>query len=276
MGRDPRDWRRALIRVVFPRRPLPAGLSEAFAALDLCPARPVLILVGGAAGLATAIAAALGPLFERLAPCLDRLGAVVIDGGTAVGVMALMGEARRRSDARFPLLGIAPRGRVLGLDRFAGDSSGTLHGSEDAAEWRDPALAVAQPGAKSAPGDDMARLDPNHTHFILVPGDRWGAESPWISASAEYLAAGMGTLMLVAGGGEVTRLDVLHRLRGGGRILVLASSGGTADRLAEWRRAGGDEDTDLVPGADPERIEVLDLAAAPACLPAILERALGH
>jgi hypothetical protein len=50
-----------------------------------------LILVGGAANLSEATVPALLTLFERMAPQLDALGAAVIDGGTAFGVMALMG-----------------------------------------------------------------------------------------------------------------------------------------------------------------------------------------
>ncbi len=234
------------VRVVCPQRPLPAGLTSALLELGLTEPRPVLILVGGAARLSERVARQLLPLFAGLAPHLDALGAAVIDGGTAYGVMALMGRARRLAAARFRLIGIAPRGTVA-LDH--------------------------------EPGDELARLDPNHTHLMLIPGAHWGDESPWIIAAAEHLAGGLtggrGTLMLVAGGGAITWLDVLHRLRAGGQALVLAGSGGTADRLAEWRRgacAPADQD---VAGIDPRLIEILDLADAPARLPAILTRTLG-
>lgn len=227
------------------------GLPAALKGLGLTEPRPALVLVGGAANLPESVADELLRLFEGLAPLLDALDAAVIDGGTAFGVMALMGRARGCSGARFPLLGIAPRGRVVFAD-----------GSEDA------------PDAPDAP--DKAGLDPNHTHFILVPGERWGDESPWISAAADRLAGGRGSLMLVAAGGDITRLDVMHRLRAGGRVLTLAGSGGTAEQLADWRRDG--RSVPDLGGGETERalIEVLDLADAYGQLPALVEQAFSH
>ena len=92
------------------------GLPAALKDLGLTEPRPTLVLVGGAANLPESVAGALLRLFEDLAPRLDALGAAVIDGGTAFGVMALMGRARGCSAARFPLLGIAPRGSVVLAD----------------------------------------------------------------------------------------------------------------------------------------------------------------
>lgn len=94
-------------------QPSPEGLTAALAELCLTSPRPILILVGGAANLDATTGGALLPVFERLAPRLDELDALVIDGGTPFGVMALMGRARRRSAAGFPLLGVAPLGLSL-------------------------------------------------------------------------------------------------------------------------------------------------------------------
>ncbi len=240
-------------RIACPDRSPPEGLAAALAELRLTEPRPVLILVGGAANLDAMVGVALLALFEGLAPRLDTLDAAVIDGGTSFGVMALMGQAHRRTAARFPLLGIAPRGLVaidpnpagVGLDHLAGDSDGKV------------------------------LLEPNHTHFMLVPGERWGDESPWINNAAEFLAKGRGTLMLVASGGDITRLDVMHRLRAGGRVLVLAGSGGTADRLARWRRARGAIPEFDLGEADRSLIEVVELAEAATRLPGILALAFA-
>jgi hypothetical protein len=215
-------------------------------------------LVGGAANLSEAVAPALLKLFEQMALQLDALGAAVIDGGTAFGVMALMGRARRSTGAGFPLIGIAPQGAVA-ID------IGEPVDKDDEDEKDDKDSK-----------DSKVRLDPDHTHFMLVPGDDWGDESPWISAVADRLARGRGTLMLVAAGGEITRLDVMHRLRTGGRVLVLAGSGGTADRLADWHRDGGSlPDTD-VGEAECNLIQVSGLADAHERLPALVEQALAR
>ncbi|MBK8637109.1 MAG: hypothetical protein IPN92_02095 [Chromatiaceae bacterium] len=232
-------------------RPSPEGLTVALSELSLTRPRPILILVGGAANLDATTGGALLPVFERLAPRLDELGALVIDGGTPFGVMALMGLARRRSAAGFPLLGVAPLGRIA----------------------LDPTARVPDPPGVEA--DAKVHLDSNHTHFLLVPGERWGDESPWITDVAEHLAGGHGSLMLVAAGGAITLLDVMHRLRAGGRVLVLAGSGGTADRLATWRRTGRPLPEPGLEQADPALVEVLDLAEAGTRLPRILARAFA-
>ena len=235
------------------------ALDSALATLGLTDPRPVLILVGGAANLDEGVAARLRPLFRDLVPVLDRLGAAVIDGGTRFGVMALMGEARQRDGGSFPLIGIAPRGRVK---------------EPENGDVPPDRLKSAAPNRK----DDEPRvaLDPHHSHFLLVPGDRWGDESPWLMAAAERLAAGRGTLLLVAGGGEVTRHDVQQRLSQGGRVLALAGSGGTADALVAWRRGEGPPPLDDPGVPDPALVEVLDLLTSGERLPGLLARAFAN
>jgi len=71
--------------------------------------------------------------------------------------------------------------------------------------------------------------------------------------------------MLVAGGGAITVLDVKQRLGDGGRVLVLAGSGGTADQMAAGRLGIDDRD---------ERVEVMELGEALDRLPQALSRAL--
>ena len=233
--------------VAYPQGSPASAVGAALAAIGLTGPRPVLILVGGAANLDPKVAVRMRPLFRDLVPVLDRLGATVIDGGTHVGVMALMGEARHHASGRFPLIGIAPRGRVNAPARFP------------------PA------------GRDETRvaLDPHHSHFLLVPGERWGDESPWLTAAAERLASGRATLMLVAGGGEITRRDILHRLRQAGRILALAGSGGTADALVAWRRGEGPLPVDDQGVFATALVEVLDLTEAPGELPQLVAQALA-
>jgi hypothetical protein len=222
-------------------------IDAALTAWGLPPGRPVLISVGAAAHLDPALAETLRNLFSDLVPILERCDAAVIDGGTAFGVMALMGEVRRAHTARFPLIGIAPRDKVQGPH---------------------PAERSDDPG--------RVALDPGHSHVLLVPGSHWGDESPWLSIAADRLADGSPTLMLVAAGGEITLLDVKHRLRTGGKVLVLAGSGGTADRLAGWAAEGAAHDGSM-PGFDPgdgtrDLLQVVRLETAPDVLPRLLER----
>jgi hypothetical protein len=177
---------------------------------DLHPPRPVLVLIGGADSLDRTVARQIGSLFrDGLVPLLERLGAAVIDGGTDSGIMSLIGQARAAAGASFSLIGVAARGTVRG------------------------------PGEASAPGTGDTPLEPNHSHFLLVPGERWGDEVPWIGSVAARLAAGAPSVTLAAGGGTVTRLDIDESLRAGRPTLLLAGSGGTTDELVGALRTDG-------------------------------------
>lgn len=221
---------------IVARDELPAALRV----LGLSPPQPVLVLVGGADGLDPERAQRLRGLFTgMIAPLLDRLGAAVVDGGTDSGVMALMGQARTRNGAVFPLIGVAARG--------------TVSLPEDPPDTDRPRTA----------------LEPNHTHFLLVPGDRWGDESPWISDTASALADGAAAASLVAGGGTVTLLDAAHSLRAGRPTLLLVGSGGSADRLAEASRLGKLA-TLGVPQEQADLLEPVAVAEAEHALPPLL------
>ena len=180
----------------------PADLAAALRALDLAPPRPCLVLVGGAGGLSEADLARLMPLFTSiLAPAADACGAVVLDGGTDSGVMRLMGQARHQAGAAFPLLGVAAEG------------------------------TVAIPG-RVPPSPQAAPLEPRHTHFLLVPGARWGDESPWLARVAGVLAGGAPSVTVLVNGGEVAFQDVAHSIDAGRPVVVAAGTGRTADTLA--------------------------------------------
>jgi hypothetical protein len=182
---------------------LPSRLPE----LGLRRPRPVVVLVGGADGLGDARLARLRPLFEEgLAPLADSLGACVIDGGTDAGVMAMVGRARAKLGASFPLVGVAASGTVEPADSTGG-RTGT------------------------------SSLEPNHTHLVLVPGTRWGEESPWLAEVATWLAGDDPSVTVVVNGGEVTLDDAARSVDAGRPVLVVAGSGRAADELAAALRA---------------------------------------
>ena len=179
-----------------------AELADTLNALGFQDNSPVLVLVGGASGISESDMNYLQKLFvDVLAPLIQSLGVVVIDGGTDAGIMKLIGKARTHIGANFPLLGVAAIDTVVLPDRA-------------------PASA------------DAAPLEPNHTHFLLVPGSQWGDESPWIAKVASTLAKNCPSLTIAINGGNVTWLDLSYSVAANRPIITLAGSGRTADKLA--------------------------------------------
>jgi SLOG in TRPM, prokaryote len=169
--------------------------------------RPVLVVVGGASRMSASDARRLAPLFDHvLAPLAQRLGATVIDGGTDTGVMRLMGSARAAGGAGFPLIGVIVQ------------------------ELTDDATHVSVDGVN---------LEPNHTHFVFVPGSEWGEEAPWLARLATVLSGSEPSATILADGGEIAVEDVRHSVEAGRRVVVLDGSGRTADALAAAVRGKG-------------------------------------
>jgi hypothetical protein len=175
-------------------------LPRACRALGLTPG-PTLVLVGGADGLTGQALDRLRALFvDTIAPLVEEAGARVVDGATDSGVVQLIGQARRQRELSFPLIGVAAIGNV----------------------------AVSA----EARGPDAVQLEPNHSHFLLVAGEGWGEESPWIARLASALANGEPSLTLLVNGGEISWADVSASIAEGRSIVAVTGSGGTADAVA--------------------------------------------
>ncbi|MFD8098390.1 hypothetical protein ACFV24_02540 [Nocardia fluminea] len=182
-------------------------IDETLTQAGLPVGRPVVVVVGGAGGLATDPNGTLARLLrQHIVPLVQRLDATVVDGGTDAGVMRIMGDARATVGATFPLIGVAARGTVL------------------------------VPG-EPAPKSDAAPLEPGHSTIILVPGEEWGDESAWIAAVATTLAQGYGSVTVLINGGSIAYTDVLHSLAVGRPVVVLAGTGRTADEIADAAEA---------------------------------------
>ena len=226
---------------------LPVGsetdLRRAPEALGVERDRPVLVLVGGAAGLDEGELERLAPMFTNvLAPLAEKLGACVVDGGTDAGVMRLMGRARSRTQARFPLVG------VLVAD------------------------LVTMPGERAK--GDAPPLEPNHTHFVLVPGSAWGDEGPWLARVASAIAGQAGSITILVDGGEISWRDAACSVEARRPVVVAEGSGRTADVLAAaLRRTTGDARArSLVASGLVQAVELGDGAA----LARLIEDELGR
>lgn len=178
------------------------NLSAAVGQIGLSGPRPILVLVGGASGISPEDMARLKLLFVKvLAPLAQSLGAAVVDGGTDTGIMQLMGQARAATATTFPLIGVAPAGKV----------------------------AIPHPNDPPTQG---TALEPNHTHFVFIPGSLWGDECPWMAELASILANGEPSVTVLINGGKVTWRDAEESVKAGRPVLVIAGTGRTADELA--------------------------------------------
>jgi hypothetical protein len=222
-------------------------IREALDALGVSPPRPVVVVVGGAGGLSGTELDGLRPVFQTgLLPVLEERGAVGIDGGTHAGVMRLFGEARAEALASFPLVGVAAGG------------------------------TVRLPDDPTAP-DDAADLDPHHTHLILVPGDEWGAEAPWIARIATELSGTLPAVTVLVNGGEIAYADVRRSVEAGRPVVTVAGSGRTADQLAA-ALSGGPADAravELAASGLVRAVPVEDPSALAGLLTTVLSAAGG-
>lgn len=187
--------------------------------------RPTLVLIGGASCVSSSDADRIQRLFvEVLAPLVEELGAIVVDGGTNAGVMQLIGQARSTLSATFPLVGVSPI-QLVHFSNSLSDQSGDRMGASTRSNPCSPVPTVA--------------LEPHHTHFILVPGGAWGDESSWLAWIASSLAGNHPSIAVLVNGGKVSLVDVQWNVAEGRPIVILAGSGRLADEIADAIRYPG-------------------------------------
>lgn len=168
--------------------------------------RPVIFITGGASKMTKEDMDNVHELMENgIAYFAEQHNITVVDGGTEAGVMQMLGGARRKNGYKFPLVGVAPKGRV--------NYPGVVHKPEDAAD-----------------------LEDGHSHFVLVESDEWGGESQTIVNLTRAIAAEQRPMMgILINGGRIAEHDVYLATSTGERsipMLVIAGSGRTADNVA--------------------------------------------
>jgi len=188
---------------VFPIKP--ANLPQALSDLGLRDYYPVIVLIGGE--IDKKHAAATQQAIQTISKVAQGLGAVVLCGGTKMGIMSEIGHTRRRNHHTFPLVGIAP---------------------EELVTW--------PRGPKSAKflwwGKERWQLEQHYSHFILVPGNQFGDESPWIVDAATWLSRGHQSVTILINGGEVSRKDIDLSLEIRRPVIALSHTGRLAEELA--------------------------------------------
>jgi hypothetical protein len=195
-------------------------------ALDIKPYKAVVLVLGGANGVDEKLLPRLTQLFGRgIARAAVEANAIIVDGGTQAGVMALMGEGVAGRGYKSTLVGVAPASKVT--------------------YPVEPATGEPPTGVP---------LDPNHSHFVLVEGSDWGAETATIfnlvsaltsrgteiaksegnvgKKASEEAANKAPGLAILASGGPISRDEVLRAVRNNLPLIVVEGSGGLADDVA--------------------------------------------
>jgi hypothetical protein len=199
-------------RIDFPHQPAVcvfpdqrSDLEQAISELGLKGRYPVIVLIGGEVDAQQADLTRRA--IELISKTAENLHAVVICGGTDMGVMAEIGRIRSRNGYKFPLVGITP---------------------EELVTW---------PGGPHSTkflwwGKQLWHLEPHYSHFILVPGSQFGDESPWIVDTASLLSKDHRSVTVLINGGEVSRKDIQLSLENGRPVIALSRTGRLADELA--------------------------------------------
>ncbi|MEP7133898.1 MAG: hypothetical protein ABI904_03090 [Chloroflexota bacterium] len=185
----------------------------------------VIVLIGGAIDVKEADVTRCA--IETIAGIAERKHLVIICGGTDMGVMAEIGQVRQQNHYKFPLIGIAPEELVS----FPGGPRSTKF-----LWW----------------GKQRWRLEPHYSHFILVPGSKFGDESPWIVDTATLLSKGHKAVTILINGGEVSRKDIELSLEINRHVIVLSRTGRLADELT--REPDRDKLITVVPANSEQRI----------------------
>jgi hypothetical protein len=169
-------------------------IRQALTELEIPHPKPVIVLVGGAGGIGWLDKFPMGKATRIIARLAEETGAVVVDGGTQAGIMTEIGKQRKQNNFSFPLVGVV-------FDKL---------------------LMQQEP-------DSI--LDPNHTHFILIPGDDWGDESAWIAKIATVIAGDNKSITVLINGGTISRSDVEYSLMEGRPVFVMRGTGRLADEI---------------------------------------------
>ena len=188
---------------VFPEER--SDLAQAIEELGLLGEHPVIVLIGGEITEKQMDVTRLAIQF--IAQTAEDMNAIILCGGTDLGVMAEIGHVRSQNGYKFPLVGI------------------TL---EELVTWPGGPTSMKFLGL----GKERWQLGSHYSHFILVPGSQLGDESLWIGDATRQLSKGHQSVTILINGEEVSRKDIEVSLENGRPVIVLSNTGKLADELA--------------------------------------------
>jgi hypothetical protein len=169
----------------------------------------VLVVSGTTSRLEPDLAERLFPLVAAAVAVTAERRAAIVTGGTDAGVFHLVGLALSSAQTRPRLaVGVAPDGLVTRV----------RPSPDEASDVGDSAPAASQ-------------LDV----LVRVPGRTWGDETPVLADIVARLAGRFPAVVLLIGGGDVSRRELVEHLSAGRSIVVVAGSGRLADAVAGGR-----------------------------------------
>jgi hypothetical protein len=171
-----------------------SDIDKAIEELHISHPKTVIVLVGGAGGIGWLDKFPMRKAIGIVARLADETQSIVIDGGTQAGIMTEMGRQRKRNNFSFPLIGVV-------FD----------------------SLLMKE--------DPQSILDPNHTHFFMIPGQDWGDESAWISKIATHVAGDKKSITILVNGGKISRTDVQNSRMENRTTFVMRGTGRLADEI---------------------------------------------
>jgi len=176
--------------------------------------RPAIFLSGGASAMSAEDMERVRMLIEDgIAAFAEKHHITVVDGGTEAGVMRMMGHVHAQRAYKFPLIGVAPYGKI----RY--------------------------PGHPNPQGE--AELQDGHTHFVLVEADEWGSESHLLGGLVRAISQRQHPrLGILINGGAIAERDVyLASAQGEDRVpvLVVGGTGRKADEISKAYSTGSTE-----------------------------------
>jgi hypothetical protein len=169
-------------------------IPAAVTELDIAHPNPVIVLVGGAGGIGFWDKFPMRKAIRIIARLAEATQSVVVDGGTQAGIMTEIGKQRKQNKFSFPLVGVV----------------------FDSLLMKEDAESV---------------LDPNHTHFFLIPGEDWGDESAWISKIATAIAGDQKSITILVNGGNISKTDVGYSILENRPAFVMRGTGRMADEI---------------------------------------------
>ncbi|MEL6310120.1 MAG: hypothetical protein AAFN11_12925 [Chloroflexota bacterium] len=188
--------------------------------------RPTIFITGGASKMSAEDIERTRTLIEDcIAAFAEQHKITIVDGGTEAGVMDMMGDARRKHQYKFPLVGVAPFGKV------------------------------SFPQHENKNGE--AELQDGHSHFVLVESDEWGGESEMIVGLTKAIAQGATPMVgVLINGGKIAEREVyLASATGENRmpLIIIDGSGRTADNIStafKTQQTDSDLIRAIIKGAD--------------------------